>query len=298
MKLKFSLVLFLCMAVMACKKEKPATENYPYANRLDTLIHNGIIRTYILHVPASYKTGTKMPLVVGLHGHHWSGAAGFESWAGWDQKADTENFIVAYPNGLHYPWDSPNSLVWNAGGPYEEWTQQNDDVGFISHMIDLISQYYTIDASRVYVTGHSNGARMTYRLGYQLAAKIAAIAPHSGQMIYVPTVPLASPVPVLHLHALDDPTVNYYGTTSGDLPYLPVDTVLGHWASEMSCHTQPDTIFTNADYLVKQWKCSATSPDVLLYVTNRGEHNWFTIDNSGVSATDIIWDFFKTHPKP
>ena len=291
-------VLFLLLfAISACKKENEPIEYHPNANKTDSILHDGIIRTYILHVPSCYSNGTETPLVIALHGHSSSAAAGFERWSHLSEKADSECFIVAYPNGLHYPWDADSSKLWNVGGPYEEWTQETDDVGFINQMIDLISKYYTINASRIFVTGHSNGSRMTYRLGYELSKKIAAIAPHSGQMVYVPSKKMDSAVPVLHLHALDDSVAYYKGSTTGDLHYSPVDTILGHWAFNFSCKTPPDTIFTNSDYIIKQWKCSEASPDIRLYLANRGGHTWFTESNSGISANDVIWDFFKTHPK-
>jgi polyhydroxybutyrate depolymerase len=294
-------IILSLFAIFACKKEKVPIGYYPHANRMDTLIHDGITRTYILHVPASYSAATKVALVIGLHGHTTFAATAFEGQSQFSVKADAEGFIVAYPNALHYPWDTENSQVWNAGGQYEEWTGRTDDVGFINQMIDLICKYYAIDASRIYVTGHSNGSRMTYRVGYELSKKIAAIAPHSGQMLDVPTRKMDTPVPVLHLHALDDNVVNYNGSipssNPNDLQYLPVDMVLRNWAANFSCNTLPDTIFTNSDYIVKEWKCSEGGPDIKLYSAKLGEHHWFTTANSGISATDVIWDFFKAHPK-
>ena len=298
MKSRFFLpvVIIIITAVFACKKENVPINYYPAANQVDTLLHDGIIRTYILHVPASYSVNTVVPLVIALHGHSSSAAAGFERGSMLSEKADSEGFIIAYPNGLHYPWDGDSLKLWNVGGQYEEWTGGTDDVGFIDQMIDLICQYYTIDASRIFVTGHSNGARMAYNLGYKLSKKIAAIAPHSGQMVYVPTK-MNLPVPVLHLHALNDNVVDYNGCIGCELNVLPVDTILGDWASVFSCNTLPDTVFTNSDYIIKKWKCSEGSPDVMLYLANRGEHNWFTISNSGISANDVIWEFFETHQK-
>lgn len=295
-KFIFQVAILTLFAIYACKKESEPIEYYPKANQLDSILHEGIIRTYILHVPSGYSTSNKTPLVVALHGHSISAAAGFERWSHLSEKADSEGFIVAYPNGLHYPWDADSSKLWNVGGPYEEWTQGTDDLGFIDQMIDLISKHYTIDDTRIYVTGHSNGSRMTYRVGYELSNKIAAIAPHSGQMVYAP-VKIESPVSVLHLHALDDNVAYYNGSNSGELLYSPVDTILKQWAFNFSRYILPDTIFTNSDYIIKNWKCSEGGPDILLYLTNRGAHSWFTESNSGLSANDVIWDFFKTHPK-
>jgi polyhydroxybutyrate depolymerase len=274
-------------------------ERAPLPNGLNTLTHDGIDRTYLLHVPPGYSSTRPVPLVIGLHGYTASSSA-FEGQSGLSQKADQEGFIVAYPDGLRYPWTTSNPQAWNAGGPYEQWTGGTDDVGFIDQMIELIRRHYAIDSARIFVTGHSNGSRMTYRVGYELACKIAAIAPHSGQMVYQPASPARCPVPVLHLHAIDDATVLYDGATSNDpnaASYLPVETVLGGWAGMYGCSASPVVAAANADYTVLRWPCPSGSPAVQLYRTNRGDHHWFRPDNSGLSATDTIWEFFRAHPK-
>jgi polyhydroxybutyrate depolymerase len=271
----------------------------PLANSLNTLTHDGIARTYLLHVPPGYSSARPVPLVIGLHGYT-SSSTSFEGQSGLSQKADQEGFIVAYPDGLRYPWTTSNPQAWNAGGPYEQWTGGADDVGFIDQMVELIRRHYAIDSARIFVTGHSNGSRMAYRVGHGLACKVAAIAPHSGQMVYQPALPARCPVPVLHLHAIDDGAVLYDGATSDDpnaLSYLPVETVLGRWAGMYGCSTSPIVAAANADYTFLRWPCPSGGPAIELYRTNRGDHHWFRPDNSGLSATDTMWEFFKAHPK-
>jgi polyhydroxybutyrate depolymerase len=268
----------------------------PVANSLNTLTHAGVARTYLLHVPPGYSDSRRVPLVIGLHGYTSSSSA-FEGQSGLSSKADAEGFIVVYPDGLPYPWTTSNPQAWNAGGAYERWTGGTDDVGFIDQMIELIKEHYSIDPARIHVTGHSNGSFMTYRIGYELACKIAAIAPHSGQMLYQPATPPRCPVPVLHLHAVNDATVLYNGVTSGEAPYSPVETVLGNWASMFGCSASPEIATVTSDYTIKKWKCPGDYPDIQLYAMNRGEHHWFRQDNSGLVATDVIWEFFRAHPK-
>ncbi len=301
MKLNNSLILLILAIFSICascdRKEDDAY--YPYANQMDTIIHDGIIRTFLLHVPPGYSESEQTPLVIALHGYT-SSAAGFENGSRLSDKADAEGFIIVYPNGLAYPWTSSNPQAWNAGSQYEEWTRGTDDVGFIDEMIELIRRHYSIDASRIFVTGHSNGSRMTYRVGYELSCKIAAIAPHSGQMVYEPETYADCPLPVLHLHAINDNTVLYNGSTAtntNDLTYAPVDSVLSDWAAMFSCNTNPDITFSNSDYTVKKWNCPGDYPDIELYMTNRGGHSWFTASNCGLAANDVIWDFFMAHPK-
>ncbi len=251
--------------IISCEKENDAIEYYPHANQMDTIIHDNILRTFKLHVPASYSENTKTALVIALHGYTGS-ATDTENGTGYSQKADAEGFIVVYPNGLPYPWTASNPQAWNAGGPYEEWTQGTDDVGFIDQMIELICKHYNIDRNQIYVTGHSNGSFMAYRLGYELSDKIAAIAAHSGQMIYTPTVAPGNKIPILHLHAINDEVVPYSGGISGQITYSSVDDVLHRWAAWYSCSQQPDTTFQNADYMIKEWACSGQYRDQIVFI--------------------------------
>jgi len=289
------LFLLLSMAFLTCKKNE-GIDQYPHANALNYLIHD-YTRSYILHVPPTYSKDKDMPLVVVMHGYTAT-AEGMAQWTHMSDKADEEGFIVAYPNGIPYPWDESNPQAWNCGGPWEEWTAHTDDVGFINEMIEKISAYYSIDPNRIFITGHSNGARMTYRLGFELADKIAAIAPVSGQMVYESDEIPKYPVSVLHLHALDDNTVKYYGQNNpNETMYESVDSILTRWSSYYSCKSIPDTIHIEDKYLVKRWSCNDSNIDIVLYVMQRGAHQWFTIENSGIDANEIIWEFFKSHPK-
>ena len=72
---------------------------------------------------------------------------------------------------FHTP-PSGNIYDWNGTG--------RDDVGFLLAVIDKIREDYAIDASRVYLTGHSMGAGMTITFALQHADVLAAIAPASG----------------------------------------------------------------------------------------------------------------------
>lgn len=292
-KLIFSVLLTLLL-FLTCNKEDNEDAS-PRPNEINTLKHDGLVRTYLLHVPPAYDGSQATPLVIMLHGYTGT-STGHEQYTGFSVNADAEGFIVVYPDGLKYPWNESNPQAWNAGGIYEQWTGGTDDVGFIKKLIEVIRKYYNIDANRIFATGHSNGAFMSYRLAYELSDIFAAIAPLSGQMLETPDHGPETKVSILHLHALNDPTVLYDGRTDSDLPYNSVDTVLSHWASWYGCTEEPDTVVRNEDYIVKQWPCTSNT-SITSYVLNSGGHSWFTLENSGLKANDVICDFFKAHPK-
>jgi polyhydroxybutyrate depolymerase len=251
----------------------------------DTLNYDGIDRAYLLHVPPSYDGLLAVPLVVVLHPYSGN-PSGFQSETGFSNKADANNFIVVYPEGT----GSPRS--WNAGNCCgSAMTNNIDDVGFISALIDTLTAHYNIDSTRIYATGFSNGSIMAYRLAAELSQKIAAIAGAGGQMMLDECNPVRA-VPIMHLHSLDDGSVLYEGSDEGFI-YPSVEAVIDIWVEINNCDTVPDTIINNANLMVRKWAALSHNADIFLYTRPTGGHTW---PIGTVSATDSIWDFFAEHP--
>jgi polyhydroxybutyrate depolymerase len=143
-----------------------------------SFIHDSLKRTFNIHIPASFDKTVQLPLVIALHGRGANGASMvFLTHKGFNKMADKDGFIMVYPDGIE--------LNWNDGRMDEEANDRAhreniDDVGFISALIDSLINDYNIDPKRVYVTGISNGAIMSYRLACELSDKITAIAPVDG----------------------------------------------------------------------------------------------------------------------
>jgi polyhydroxybutyrate depolymerase len=256
--------------------------------QVDTLLYDGLKRTYLLHIPSSYSGNTVVPLIIALHGLGGS-AGGFEIVTGFSAKADTENFITVYPNGTGSP------ASWNCGGNWSTTvTNTNDDVGYISALIDTLSNRYSIDSLRIYVAGFSNGSMMAYRLAAELSNKIAAIAAGSGPMTLRNIQP-SQPVAIIHFHALDDLSIPYTGVTDPHAPvyFPPIDTLMAVWGRINVCAKIADTIYNTSGVVGIKWAAAVTGTDVVLYRSNTGGHAW-PIGN--VLETDVAWEFFKSHP--
>ena len=285
MRFYISVIIFNLFAIISYCSEKVGNSlHYPHANQIDTIKHDGIIRTFKLYIPASYSDTIKSALVIALHGYG-NTATEMEEACKLNDKADSEGFIIVYPDGFNYSKDANETQYWNASRKFDRGKKRIDDVGFISNMIDEICKYYSIDKNRIFATGFSNGASMCYHLGRELSCKIAAIAPHSGYMIYNPKRVTKCKVPVLHIHGLKDGIAKYNEKW--------IEYVLCHWESKDACKQVADTTIQNGDYLIKEWISSGTR----LYLSNIGKHDWFNSQNSCIEANDIIWDFFKEHPK-
>ena len=111
-----------------------------------------------------------MPLLISLHGG--DDYADYNmSYTGFRALADERDFIPIFPQGTVA--EEKGSTGWFTGTCD---SSSVCDLGFIDSVIDFMGENLNVDLNRVYATGFSNGAFMTYSLGCNLSAKIAAIA--------------------------------------------------------------------------------------------------------------------------
>jgi polyhydroxybutyrate depolymerase len=159
--------------------------------------------------------------------------------------ADRERFLAVYPDGTG-PL-SGRLLTWNAGDHCCGWAREHavDDSAFLLAVLDDLAVRTAIDPDRVYVTGHSNGAMMAYRFASEHAERVGAIIPVGGAMDLAQFAPVR-PVPVLHIHSVDDPRALYEGGTGPPFPgtghrveHQPVTRGLARWAAHNGCDPQP-----------------------------------------------------------
>ncbi len=106
-----------------------------------------------------------------------------------DALADREHFIVAYPQAFERSWaDGRNDTSAEKQGV--------DDVGFAKAVIEDITTKQTLDRSRVFATGLSNGAIFIDRLACEAADTFAAIAPVLGAVAKITAASCRPRLPV------------------------------------------------------------------------------------------------------
>lgn len=261
--------------------------------------HRGTLRTYRVYAPEVRPSGPGLVLV--LHGWKGSGAAiERRTRYRFNRLAERDGFIVAYPDAL--------AGQWRSGHPAEIVT--SDDVGFLTALIDTLSTAYAVDPKRVYVTGFSNGASMTYRLACERPERIAAIAPVSGGLAerLMPGCAALShrPVPLLLIHGTTDPEVPFdSGELEGNLAY---------WVRRNGCSTVAASAWLpdvdRRDHTrtrIETYPDCKDGADVVLYEIEGGGHHWpggdepFRLDPRGntprdFDGADVIWNFFDVHP--
>ena len=189
MKFRLSLTAFvvlLCGTSMIARFSANAAPRLPpRGHQVLTMQVGGLDRQCLLHVPPGYDQSKPVPLVLMLHGKGSTATYSVRE-TGWSTKADTETFIVAYPEGTRPdPTRAAslrnNSQSWNDGsGRFHAGEQDIDDVAYIKALIERLTADYNIDRRRIFVAGFSNGASMTLRIGAELSDLVAAIAPGAG----------------------------------------------------------------------------------------------------------------------
>jgi poly(3-hydroxybutyrate) depolymerase len=174
-------------------------------------------RSLLVYVPSQLPPAGSRALVVVLHGGMGNAQrienAQSESGLKLDAVAEKNGFIVAYLNGTPVTKHlGADRLGWNAGGCCGQSAENKiDDVGYIKGAVDYLAHQYGIDRSRVYGTGHSNGAMMTARLVCETNL-YAAVVTFSGSLnVDTQTCPGARGKRILSVHGSDDENVPIQG---------------------------------------------------------------------------------------
>jgi polyhydroxybutyrate depolymerase len=300
-----------------CKKSNPGSDPAPVtpeaaSQTTKTITVDGLNREYIIYLPSAWNTQTTaLPLLFALHGGGGTDS-GMISLASFNSLAESNKFIVIYPQGTQKNWNDGRPTPPNQAGV--------NDVNFIRTLITTLSTTYKIDAKRIYATGISNGAFMSSRLGSELSDKIAAFASVAGTMdsTVAANCNPANKVAALFIHGTTDPLVPFAG---GTMTSGSGGTITSHaaavakWVSvDGASATAVTTNITDAvndgtSATRKDYNNGTNGTAVTSIIILNGGHTW-PQGSSYVSQLIVgktcqdfngcqtIWDFFKAHPKP
>ena len=337
----FSLLIAVCLvsqALISCSapaakpaeavKQPEATTSQPSTpapaqpvalkqDSQETIKFGGLDRNYLVHLPPGFNRSTSLPVVIQLHGGGGK-ASQQDKLTKFQALADKENFIVVAPEGIESQWNDAKE-----GASYRAATENIDDVGFISAMIDKLKSDLNIDTKRVYVTGISNGGMMTLRIGAQLSGKVAAIAAVAGSMsntLMASSSP-QRPISVMLINGTDDPLVHIeggnitaFGRVTGQVAAPAV--AVTYWVEKNGCPSAalkedlPDTNTADGSKVTRETYAGCRdNVEVVYYLIQGGGHTWpggpqylpeniIGNTNRDFNATTIIWEFFKKHPMP
>jgi len=196
-------------------------------------------RPFKLHVPRQYNRGTKMPLVVQLHGYTASAAVA-EGYFKLTAESERRGFLYAMPDGTQTP---RGDRFWNATEACCDFYHTGvDDSGYLHRLLNTVKSLYSVDPSRVYFIGHSNGGFMAYRMACEHAVEITAIVSLAGAAANDPArCTPGRPVSVLQIHGTADQTIFFQGGTNDGQPYPSAAATLGLWRRLDGCSDSATT---------------------------------------------------------
>ncbi|CEJ79864.1 hypothetical protein VHEMI00079 [[Torrubiella] hemipterigena] len=252
---------------------------------------SGGSRTYRIHLPSNYDTNTPKPLLIAYHGAGNNPAA-FESETRFSDESINPNMITVYPAGVNAHWEGPSYA-----------TPGVSDKVFTTDLVNRIKNNYCVDESRVYGTGHSNGAGFLGTLACSPAhgGQFAAFAPISGAFYTdasdsASCHPARSPIPIMEVHGTGDPRISYWGGdgSGGPLPAIP-DWV-NRWKNRNECGDAQVIDLGNGvtDY---QYPCH-NIPNLLRHIKIEGhDHSW-PGQGSEIDVSPVVIDFLNNNYKP
>lgn len=302
----FSLIFFIILSIFLINflMKYKFTFLEDIGMKKNTIKINNEERIFYVHLPETdLKEKIFFPVVLVFHGTV-ADANKIKNYTKFNDFADKNDIIVVYPENLGtFDWDLKTA-------------EESKDLIFIRQLINTMGEKYKIDKNRIYATGYSSGAEMTYLAACSLSDKIAAFAPVAGNMraSYVMGCKNSKPVPILLIHGTADPYEKWYGDASKEM--LSVQEVLDFWKSKnknikpeqkqiVYPYKDPSNIATTAQLEICNFSKNKTEVSILKILN--GGHTWPSArtdlrietvlgkTNYDVNANEIIWDFFKKY---
>jgi polyhydroxybutyrate depolymerase len=304
----------------------------------ETITIEGVARNYVVHLPKGYDEKQHYPVVVLLHGINQE-PDDLERLTHFNELADKEGVIAVYPGALHGRWNfgAPDEpvTVYRGGGPYgRRWgyprnpgpgpgqqgqrrPMRADDLDFFSGMLDKLAARFSVESSRVYFAGLSEGGIMTTKIGCNLSNRVAAIATVGAAMPKVMVCVPSRPVPVMMINGTSDPVVKYDGGVgkNGGVRTMSVEDTAKQWAKLNHCAEKPaksklpEHAKGGMETKIDTFENCQENAQVSLYSVKGAGNTWpggeqYETENmigktsQDFNANELIWSFLATRRLP
>jgi polyhydroxybutyrate depolymerase len=307
------LILLLLLATIACFSNAESRPAEVASGQYD-LQSGALVRSYLLHVPKQLTQPA--PLVIVMHGYTGS-ADSIMSYSGMNEVADDEGFVVVYPQGTV---DQKGNAFFNVGYEFHSGSSV-DDLQFIRDLVAHLQGELALNPDKVFATGMSNGADMSYLLACQASDLIRAAAPIAGIMMKetFETCSPSRPLPIFEVHGTKDEVSLFAGdmeNSGGWGAYMDLPATIALWVAlnELTLTQSsklPNTAVNDGSHIVfdRYWS-ESNDNEVWFYKVVDGGHHWpgvqldwwrnplawwyFRNANQDVGTSRVVWSFFKT----
>jgi polyhydroxybutyrate depolymerase len=231
-------------------------------NRTISVVGQGT-RKYSIYIPKFNTSPATHPVLLSLHGGGGTGMMQ-ASVSQLNELASSLKFYVVYPEG------SGVIQTFNAGACCGSAQTNNvNDSLFIRTLINDIENRFSVDASKIFATGFSNGGLMSHRLACELADKISGIAPIAGgsgefdfqNNRYYNCQP-SRPIPVLHIHTTNDRNYEFGGGSGNGVSgtdFYPIPNTIDDWIKRNNLKSNYSTETVTATTICYHYKTVSDS---------------------------------------
>jgi polyhydroxybutyrate depolymerase len=319
-----ALFLLIVISAFGCRKDDDNVNPtvIPYQEGLTTnyITVNNITRKYLVYRPTGMTTINAVVTV--LHGGGGLGLdvaeLGTHPLSVFRTIADSERFLVIYPEGS---LDIQGNPGWNDCRSDDISGSQGDDITFLKQLNAKLISDLNINSSKMYLTGTSNGALMTYSYAFQFPETIKAIAVSSGNLPEFPengvcTNGSSIPLPILLTHGTSDPAMPASGGCVANLgggcnrgKVVSQTSTINYWLQRNGLQNVTPTISnfdintTDAGNVEKRVYNGAKP--LVYYVLNNAGHSVASktvylnsspangVQNRDIEYAEEVWNFFK-----
>lgn len=270
---------------------------------------DGENRAVLLHAPVGVELGEVLPLVLVFHGRGIDAEA-MVRLCGLTELADRERFMVAYLEGRP---DPSGGRYWSIEYTPDAVVTGSSELAFVERTLEALLAEGTVDPSRIYAAGFSNGGILCHVLARWMTDRFAAIASVAG-IAMLARFTLNEPIALIHFHGTRDRFIPYDGgkTARKDLPIVfpPVVDMLQPWLEATGClslnasRKWQDPNDPSLDIRVEEYGPGWGGSEVTVVTIEGGGHTWpgraplvsyLGKWTTAISSSAMIWEFFERH---
>ncbi len=277
----------------------------------ETIFAENLERESYTHLPVGFVRGQRLPLMLVFHGG-FTLANRMDKLTGFNEVADQNGFIVAYPQAFKHHWNDGRNI---------DGHDNFNDVLYACQVIDRMVQKYNVDPGRVYACGISNGGFFAQYLGLRQPNKVAAVASVAASLpvLIQSTQAALHPTSVLYILGMNDPLMPFQG---GPLDYktfrdrgavLSAALSAQYWVQADHCNPTPRSLdlpdvdaTDGCTVKYANWTGGRFGTEVGVFGIEGGGHTWpgglqYASESQigktcrDINASKAIWDFCRNH---
>lgn len=263
---------------------------------------DGSSRSATCYVPSRYDPAFAWPLVIAFHPYLQPNRS-WDRYVGSKAAAERHGYLLAMPRGS-------GSLCFRSfrNDPANQ-TRKPDDITFVANLVESMAARVSMDRSRIYAIGHSNGAMFAHTLATAMPGFLAGIVTVSGPPA-AQLPPQTVPTPVMLVHGSSDRITPWTGPsrfTPRFARYIDVETTVALWrqingAVDAAMVSHYDRVGDETRIVRYDWPAPPARAETVFLRVENGGHRWpdpqkklyfpFTGEQSqDIEMFDVAWEF-------